>query len=142
MKPRSRSLGRRRVLVVLTIATVIAIAAQTGHARRFDEVPMNFGPLGLEPDRGYFSQFSWENIDLVNGNLLLNFPIVDLAGDAGMDLKVECRYNWAAGYTWRCGLAGVPIAVGSANGNELHYGWDAEGNYWEELFRPGTAGYE
>lgn len=52
-----------------------------------------FDPVGLQPKRGYFSQFPFETVDMVNGNLLLSFTTLTLPGNAGMNMVLQHSYN-------------------------------------------------
>jgi hypothetical protein len=92
-------------IVLWLVGTAPAVRTSEPEAAAFD-------PVGLQARRGYFGQFAWEHVDMVNGNLLLTFTDLVLPGNAGMDLRIVRSYNHQApALKWRMGFAGVPILL-------------------------------
>jgi len=89
----------------LALALVASVLTRGGHSQGGG----SFEPLGLQADRGYFSQLPFESIDMVTGNLVLSFSDVELRGNGGMGLRVvrAMNYGGASGPSWTIGLAGV-----------------------------------
>lgn len=63
---------------------------------------------GVKYGRGYFAPSSFERVDAVTGNLLIEFSDLSLPGNAGMNVSIVRSYNSREG-KWRFGLAGVPL---------------------------------
>jgi YD repeat-containing protein len=55
--------------------------------------PGAFASVGPQATRGYFSQFPFERVDMVNGNVTLTFPGLVLPGNAGMDVRIVRTYT-------------------------------------------------
>ena len=98
------------------LATAFAVCVVSGVVVQSRSGGVDASPVGFTPGRGYFSQFPFENIDMVNGNLLLTFTDIVLPGDAGMDLRISRSYNHQSGFGWKFGFSGVPTYVTHPNG--------------------------
>ena len=98
----------RRVIALLLIAVSSWWLSPAIQAKQSS--PPDFSAKGLFPKRSYFAQFPFENVDMINGNLLLRFVDLSLPGNAGMDLRIERSFNKQTGL-WRMGLGGVPMEV-------------------------------
>jgi hypothetical protein len=81
---------RQRVLILLALVAVIASAAPTVWAQ-YKPDPLT--DPGLPPTHGTFSGFPWETIDMMSGNVVLTFPMIDLPGDNGLNLRVVATYS-------------------------------------------------
>ena len=107
MRSRSRAaaIAARPLLLVgvlvLLLAEGRAMRLQAGDGPYFD-------PVGLQADRGYFSELPWEHVDMANGNVIAKFTDLVLPGNAGMNLKFVRQYN-AVTKQWQFGLDGIPI---------------------------------
>jgi RHS repeat-associated protein len=101
-----------------TLATALVIAVLSGSAGRMQSSSdPSYGPVALQPQRGYFSQLPFEHVDMVNGNLLLTFTDLVLPGNAGMDLRFVRSFNRNPyDGKWLFGFAGVPTWLVSVNG--------------------------
>ena len=73
---------------LMALAEGRAMRLQSGDGPYFD-------PVGLQADRGYFSELPWEFVDMSNGNVLAKFTDLVLPGNAGMNLKFVRQYNAA-----------------------------------------------
>ena len=93
----------RRARSLLVVGLVLA-AMVHGRAILFQSGGPGFDPVGLQADRGYFSELPWETVDMVNGNLILKFTDLVLPGNAGMDLRFVRQYNGHGG--WQFGVEG------------------------------------
>jgi len=89
----------------------VLIGGLTGAARQ--QIPADaYAPVSLQPQQAYFGQLPFENVDMLNGNLLLTFTDLTLPGDAGMDLRVVRSYNHQApAHKWTFGIGGVPVLI-------------------------------
>jgi hypothetical protein len=67
-------------------ALIVALTVGTTHTQSPPPAGA-FDPVGLQPDRGYFSQLPFEHVDMVNGTLILTFTDLVLPGNAGMNLR-------------------------------------------------------
>lgn len=97
----------------VALASIVLVATLTPTARPIAQTstPPNFEPVGLQPQRAYFSQLPFESVDMVNGNVVLTFTDLILPGNAGMDLRLTRTYNHQeSGRKWEFGFAGVPFA--------------------------------
>ena len=102
-------IGRRSVLLFVCLAMMLSVPV----AGRQEATP-SFEPLALQPQRAYFSQFPFESIDMVNGNLILTFTDLVLPGNAGMDLVIQRTFNrnrHPGIGLWSFGIAGIPMQV-------------------------------
>ena len=106
-----------RALYRAPILVALLLAASQVHGVQAQAPPGSFEPVGFKPGRGYFAQLPFEAIDMVAGNLLLNFTDVALPGNGGMSLAVSrtLNYGGANGPVWSIGLAGLPIAIEGAS---------------------------
>jgi hypothetical protein len=92
------------------------LALSTPHAQ--SGPPPTFDASGFQRDRAHFSQFPFESVDMINGNLMLSFTDLSLPGDAGLDLTLVRAYSrQATGLQWTFGIAGVPILIAHPDGN-------------------------
>jgi uncharacterized repeat protein (TIGR01451 family) len=82
-------LDRRKSLVEL-LFVIMLTSGVVPLSRAGDEV---FDARGMNPNRPFFSQLPYEQIDPLNGNLLLLFTDLSLPGNAGFDLKIQRSYN-------------------------------------------------
>jgi RHS repeat-associated protein len=106
-----RSLSRgaaiaARPLVVVGVCLLLLADGRAMRVRSGDGP--HFDPVGLQADRGYFSELPWEFVDLANGNVIAKYTDLVLPGNAGMTLKFVRQYN-AATRQWQFGLDGIPI---------------------------------
>ena len=96
-------LKSRVTRVSLTLGLVF-LALLESRAMRLQGAGPFFEPVGLQADRGYFSELPWEAVDMVNGSLILRFTDLSLPGNADMDLRVV-RVRTGGG-SWSFGIDG------------------------------------
>ena len=94
---------------VLTILVAFAALGQMprGYAQ---SPPPNFDPVGFQPKRGYHSQFPFDRVDMINGNLTLAFTDMVLPGNAGMDIRIT-RSCSRQSSCWTFSFADVPVRM-------------------------------
>jgi YD repeat-containing protein len=99
----------RRLLVICAIAFLINppadVWAQQGH-------PVLDAP-GVQKNRDYFSELSFENIDTLTGGLVLTFTDLVLPSNAGRQLQFQRTYNSKGGGagSWYFGIVGIPLRI-------------------------------
>ena len=108
--------SRFRLPRIVIIGALTLSAGVTGSARQDPDDP-NLSPVTRQSNRAYFGQLPFEQIDMVNGNLLFSFTDLALPGNAGLDLRLVRSYSHqSTGGKWTFGLAGIPVAIRHPNG--------------------------
>ena len=97
----------------LFLLAIIGIGSAATYGGSAQTPSGSFEPEGLRGDRAYFSQFGFESIDMVTGNLNLSFTDLVLQGNAGMRIAVvrSMNYGCVLGPARTIGLGGVPIPI-------------------------------
>jgi hypothetical protein len=80
--------------LALALAIVAAVVLPTA-AQEEPPGPGNF--LGRVPRHGSFSQFPWEHIDAVTGDVFLSFVDLALPGNSGFNLEIRRSLNMGLG---------------------------------------------
>lgn len=101
----SRRLSTRQLLRALVALLVGSVNANVALAQN-DPV---FDAKGLQQNRDYFSQFTFENIDTAGGGLTLTFTDLVLPGNGGHDLRFmrATRSKGTGGF----GISGIVLFV-------------------------------
>ena len=95
----------RRAVIAACVVSLAWLAAPAASGQSTDASDLK--ALGHVPTHGTFSQFPWESVDTLTGNVVLSFTDLVLPGNAGFHLAIQRTWNAnelpATGWRWGVG---------------------------------------
>jgi hypothetical protein len=80
----------------LVVVAIFFLLSASTHGRRAPDLEhVDISRAGYQHTRAYFSEFPFERIDMVTGDLTLTFSNLVLPGNAGLDLALS--WTWTSG---------------------------------------------